>query len=197
MSSTMVSVVPVFNFCSTSSGDSIFEITILPEVDSFAVVMDRSQPSLVFINPVNSTDAGGVVPFAPSISGVFGLRHRPQVLDSVIMADTVDMVDEVWVNSINKFPDYSVSDPHQSICAYPYIPFGVYTSCGFVTEDFIPRNVPRAVFPKQLTCDGVIPKDRVQFCLCGECSGSHIETPCDMGTSVIDHIEIVKELVWH
>jgi hypothetical protein len=40
-------------------------------------------------------------------------------------------------------------------------------------------------------------KDCGQFNLRWELVSWHHESPCDMGTSVIDQTEIVKEWVWH
>ena len=192
MSASMIGVVPILYFSGAAGSNSVLEVAELPEVDPFAFVVDRGQPTLIFCHPVNAADPRGVVSLAARVAGVFGLRHRPQVLDPVVVADAVDVVDEVWVGTTHEFPDDAMRDPDYAVGADADVPFGVEASCGFPREDFVPRHVVGAWVPEQLPRGRVMSENLPQFGLRWQGVSVHSSSPCDMGTSVIDQMGSVK-----
>lgn len=191
----MVRVVPISNFSCMASGNRVCEISKLSEVDALTFMVDRGQPTLIFCNPVDATDARCVMPFAARVPGVFSLRDRPQVFNSVIMSDSVDVVDKIWVNPIYKFPNNSMRNPDCTVGADSDVPLGVEAPCGFSCKDFVPRDVIRTVVPEQLPCVGGIAKNVQQFRLRRQNGDGHIGAPCDVGTSVVDQMRNVKDPV--
>lgn len=194
---TMIRVIPVLGFPGTAGGDGGLKTTELPEVDTFAFVVNRRQPALVFCDPVDATDAGCVMPLAARVAGVFSLRHRPQVFNPVVVSDSVDVVDKIWVGAMHEFPDDPMCDPDCFVGADADVPLRVEASCGLSGEDLVPRGIAGARIPEQLPRSWDVLKNFQQGGLGRQSIGAHIGAPCNMGTSVIDQMGEVKELVCH
>lgn len=194
---TMIGVVPIFNLSSATGGNSIRELAELSEVDACTFVVDRSQPTLIFCDPVDTTDARCVVSFTARVSSIFGLRYRPQVFNPVIVSNAVDVVDKVWVSSVYKFPDNPVRYPDHPVGSDANIPLGVEAPCGFSCKDLSPWSIVGARVPKQLSRVRGVSEDFQQFDLRWQGVGGHTNTPCGVGTSVIDPMGNVKEFKWH
>lgn len=197
MSAPVIGVVPILGFTSAAGCNSALEVSVLPEVDPLAFVVDRSQPALVFCDPVNAADTRGIVSFTTRVPSVFGLCHRPQILDTVVVSDAIDVVDEVRVYAVDELPDHAVGYPDRAFGSDADVTFGVDAACGSIPEDFVPRYVVRTRIPEQLSRRSVVAEKLCEFGLWGKLVGGHSAAPCDVGTSVIDQMEKVKEQVWH
>lgn len=196
-SAPVVGVIPILDFSSAAGGNGVLEVSELPEVNAFAFVVNRSQPPLVFCDPVDATDPRCIVALALCVSGVLSLRHRPQVFDPVVVPDSIDVVDEIWVGTMHEFPDDTVRNPDRAVCADTDVPLRVAATCGFTRKDFVPRGVAGAQVPEQSPRGGVMLKNFYQFGLGWQNVGVHSGAPCDMGTSIIDQMGNVKEPVCH
>ena len=195
--SPVVGMVSIFNFSGMAGSNSVLEISVLSETNSFPFVVNRSQPTLIFCNPVDAAYSGRVVSLATCVPSVFSLCDRSQVFDAIVISDAVYMVDEIRIDTVYEFPNYSMGYPDSAVSSDTDVSFGVEAPCWLVTEHFVPRDIVRTRFPEQLSQRRIVVEDFYKFGLRRKLVGGHYESPCDMGTSVLDQTGIVKERVWH
>lgn len=99
-----------FDIGGDSSGGSLFQGFVLPEVNPFSVRIDRRMPPLCFMRPMDSVHAGCIVLRQAAIPQVSRGIHVPEIVDTVVCWISVNVVDLFFrPSTIMDSPSHSMS----------------------------------------------------------------------------------------